>query len=207
MKRLFYQAAFAVLAGVALAAPARAGLVSWNYSVSPDTPTVKADGNSSTSSIALSGDGVVNVSGNSAVVVANLTALSTAAANAPETFTNAPWKATLTIVDTASGLSGTLSFTGMFSGTLSSLSSDISNTFTGPLTQTLTLGNNTYVVTATSFVPPSVPNATNTGGIGASVEVRSANNPEPSALVLCGLGAAGCALAGWRKRRRTAQPA
>jgi hypothetical protein len=58
------------------------------------------------------------------------------------------------------------------------------------------------VVTANSYVPPSIPNAFNTGALGAHVDVRGGNVPEPSSLLLCGLGAAGCAAAGWRKRSR-----
>jgi hypothetical protein len=208
MKCLLARIAFALLAGLALAGPSRAGLVDWTYSVTPTGPNpVVSDGVSPTSSILLSGEGTVSATGSSGIVLAGLTASSTASPSALDTFTSKGWSTSLTITDTPSGLSNTVVISGAFTGTMSSGSSIISNVFsTSPVT--FTLGGDTYTVTPDSFVGPSVPNATNSGGIGATVTVSSvgtaSTTPEPSSLLLCGLGATGCALAGWRKRSRRA---
>ena len=208
MKRFLVPIAFALLASLVLAGPSRAGLVDWTYSVTPNSPNpVLADGTSPHSSILLSGEGTVSATGSTGIVLAGLTASSTASPTAPDTFTSKGWSTSLTITDTPSGLSNTVTISGAFSGTMSSGSSLISNVFSGsPVT--FTLGGDTYIVTPNAFVGPSVTNATSSGGIGATVSVSSigtaSTTPEPSSLLLCGLGAAGFALAGWRKRARRA---
>jgi hypothetical protein len=201
MNRLLPRVVLTVLACLALAAPTRADFVNWSYSTSPGTPTVTADGSSPVGYVKLAGDGSVSASGSSDIVLASLSAFSSVNPLTPESFTARPWSVSLTITDSASHASATLTFTGTFGGTLSSLSSNITNAFTGSTTQSVTLGSNTYVVTANSYVPPSVPNALNTGAIGAHVNIRSGGVPEPSSLLLCGLGAAGWALTGYRRRR------
>jgi hypothetical protein len=198
MKRLLPHTLLAVLACAAAAAPARADLISWTYNTTPSVTFVPAT-SSSQSAITFGNTPSGHGTGGSDIVLAGLTA--TSSASSPDTFSHTPWSVSLLLTDTASGQSATMTFTGEFNGTLSSLSSGITNTFTGLTTQSATLGNNIYTVTATSFVPPSVPNASNSGGLGAHVDVAVAT-PEPSTLLLCGLGAAGCALAGWRKRRQ-----
>ena len=85
-------------------------------------------------------------------------------------------------------------------------------TSAGPFT--FDLGSTAYTAALNSYVQPGPPGASNTGALGAIVTVAPANpggnpittgfgTPEPSSLLLCSLGAAGSALAGWRRRRRT----
>jgi hypothetical protein len=196
MKRLLpYVCSLAAALG--LCAAGRADMVPWTYSVSANTPNpVMANSSMPMSSITLGGESMVNAVGSTGVVLSGLTANSTQSPSTPDTFTSTPWGVNLTITDTPSGQSKTLTIAGAFSGTMSSGSSIITSSFTsGPMT--FTLGSDTYTVTPDSFTSPSAPGASNSGGIGATVSV---NTPEPSSLLLCGLGAAGCVLA--RRKRR-----
>jgi hypothetical protein len=197
MKRLPSPYLCSLAAVLCLAAASRADLVPWTYSVAPNSPNpVTADGSVSKSSLLLSGETTVNAAGSTGIVLSGLTTISTQSPTTPDTFTAKPWSVSLMITDTPSGLSKTVTVGGTFSGTASSGSSIISNTFTtGPVT--FTLGSDTYTVTPDSFLSPSVPNASNSGGVGATVSVST---PEPSSLVLYALGAVSAALA--RRRRK-----
>src|SRR5262249_59978543 len=91
--------------------------------------------------------------------------------------------------------------------------------WTGPTTQTVTLGNDTYTVTMSGSSPPGPPGSANPGSISAHVDVAAGPNgggggggggggppvnpaPEPSTLALSGLGLSCLGIASWRKRRR-----
>jgi hypothetical protein len=202
--RLLLMAVLAVVLCLAITSPTRAGLVQWSYTTTPGTSTVSADGASPVGNVQLTGGGAPAVAGPSSIVLASLSSFSTVDHSHPETFTNRPWSINVTISDTHSHTSGTLTFSGVFNGLLSSQSSLITNTFTGLTTQSITLGGNTYIVTADTYVPPSIPNASNTGAFGAQVAVRGGAKgvPEPSSLLLCSLGAAGWVAVGWRRRFR-----
>src|SRR5262249_44228974 len=104
----------------------------------------------------------------------------------PAHFTDSPYALTLTIKDRESGVEGSLTFTGALSGTLSSLSSNLHNRWTSPRTQRLHLGHHIYIVRIGSFLPPGPPDHQFLGSISA--HVRVVHNPEPSGLVLAGLG-------------------
>jgi hypothetical protein len=142
--------------------------------------------------------------GSSDIVATDLQTVSSADDDHPDRFTAQSYQLKLTLTDLASHAAGSLTFAGVFDGTISKLTSDISNTFTGPTTQTLTLGGNTYTVTIGAYTPPAPPNADNLGAIGAHAEVsvRPAQSPEPSTLVLAGLALA--AVAGLIVRGRLA---
>jgi hypothetical protein len=102
-----------------------------------------------------------------------------------------------------------LTFTGKLGGTFSASNSNITNTFTGTTTQTVTLGNFDYTISfpANYYSPPGPPLASNAGSISAHVAITPAtivvgSLPEPSTMVLSGLGLALMGAARLRKRRQ-----
>jgi hypothetical protein len=199
----------AFLVTLLAAPPARADLVSWSYNWSTTTPFVQAAGDPSSGvKVGAAGTGGP-VLGNSNVVAASLSAVSGASPSSPSTVANASYSLTLTITDTASGKTGSLTFAGILNGSLSSAGSNISNTFGSTIAQSVNIGGNLYSVVLGSFVPPGPPGSPAFGAIGASVTVTGGNggvvggqSPEPSSLLLAGLGLAGAAGARWRARRR-----
>jgi hypothetical protein len=169
---------------------ARADLVHWSYSWSRSPSQVQADA-PGTSYISLSDEAVRQVVGDSDIVSTNLRTVSSAPDGTPDHFTNKPYVLTLTLTDQASNVSGNISFSGVFNGTVAAHSANISSTFTGPTSQTIVLGNYKYTVTLPYYTPPGPPDATNAGSISAHVTVTMElvkNLPEPSSLLLAGLG-------------------
>jgi hypothetical protein len=205
MKRLFspHVAAFALL--LLGSVPARADLINWSFSWDRSVPAVLAG----TGGVSLTGETITSAVGDSDVVASNLRVFSTAPPKSPDTFgpNDGHYAVTITLTDAATGTSGSLTFTGQLQGTFSSDSAGVSNTFTGLTTQKITLGNTLFTVTMTGYTAPGPPTATKAGSIGAFVHVESAQGeeqhlPEPSTMLLAGLGAGVAGLAGWRKRRR-----
>jgi hypothetical protein len=188
-----------ICTGVAHADP-----VPWSYQWTPSTLSLTSDG-PGLSKLLLSNEPTGTAAGNSDIVATNLQVLSTADPNHPDTFTHKAYSLTLTIADNASKATGNLVFTGEFNGTASAGSAHIENTFTGSTTMTLALGNNTYIVTIGPYTPPGPPGSTKFGAISATVVVKSGSSsttPEPSSMVLAGLGLSLVGVVGWRKRRR-----
>jgi hypothetical protein len=212
MKRLLLRAFLTTLAALAFSLSVRADPVPvWDYVSTPLTPTLT----SGLSSITMQGDSLSGIGQNSttsssSIVLANLYAVSSNTSST-DSFSSANWKVQLSITDETAHSTQSLTFSGFFNGTMSAGSSNFSaanNTLPGG--QSLTFGNITYQVNLTSFVAPSLPGSMNPGGIGAFVTVTVGNlgggtsagvAPEPSALVLGGLGSLSF-LMGWRQRRR-----
>jgi hypothetical protein len=199
----------ALLAVLTPAGQLRADPVAWSYSSSPASGLIAADIGGS-GSVTLSGQPLQNAFGNSFIVVSTVSLSSTASPGTPDVMsTNGSYQLNVFIKDATSGQSNTLTFSGKLSGSFSSLSANLSNSFTALASQTTSLGSNTYTVTLDSFVPPGPPGALIPGAIGAFVSVTAGggnptpqgNSPEPSSLLLCSLGAAGCGIIGWRRRR------
>jgi hypothetical protein len=172
-------------------AGARAEMIPWSYSWTPNVTAVSAD-SPGTGKIVLQSEPGATASGSSDIVATNLQTVSSADDDHPDHFTDTSYQLNLTLTDLASHAAGSLTFAGLLNGTISKLTSDISNTFTGPTTQTLALGANVYTVTIGPYTPPAPPDAVNLGAIGAhaQVSVRPAQSPEPSTLVLAGLALA-----------------
>jgi hypothetical protein len=115
-------------------------------------------------------------------------------------FNNAPFTLNLGLGDTASGALGNLIFPGLVNG---SSDTGIRLTFTVPTTQDLVLGQNRYSVHLGPYVSPGPLDSGQLGSLSADVDVHSVNStPEPSCLVLAGMGLVTVAGAAWRKRRR-----
>jgi hypothetical protein len=198
-KRLFAAAlALCLLTG----ARARADFVSWSYNWTPSSTVIYAD-NPTTGRIILSNEPGGSAVGDSYVVATNIKTASNADPSSPATFTNASYGLAMTIVDSASGKTGSLSFNGVFNGTLSNQNAIIMNSFTGPTTQSLLLGNHLYTVTIGPFAPPGPPTANISGSISALATVSVRDVPEPNTLVLSGMCLSLFGAGWWWKRGRT----
>jgi hypothetical protein len=203
MKRLLLFTSAAVAALLAVA-PARADLVSWTYDAQRVPVLIPADGGG-TGGVGLSNEPSKSAVGSSDIVLTNVKVFSTAPSDTPDQFSSGGgYTLSLKLTDTASGLFGTLVWNGKLSGTFSANSSNLKNTFLSPVTQMLTLGANTYTVTIGPYSPPGPPTASNLGSIGAHVEVSGTgtqgNSPEPTTLVLAGLGLSVLGGTAWRRR-------
>lgn len=193
----------------AWATPTPTPQVQWTYNFTPGQSFVSANAPGS-GTVSFTNEPTKGATNSSDVVVTNLRDSSTATATNPDTFgSGAAWKVGLTLTDSASGASTTMTFTGTLTGTFSASNSNILNAFTGQTTYTWAAPNgNTYVVTLSGYTPPGPPTASNAGSISAHVTVTPgsgviSNTPEPSTLVLSCLGLGFAGLASWRKRRRS----
>jgi hypothetical protein len=124
--------------------------------------------------------------GSTNLVAAYLFPISNAPANKLAEFKHRPFTLSLFIRDDASHASGWATFSGYFYGTMSDNRSNIFIHWTSSRKEELHLGHNLYTVWITSYTPPGPPDSHDPGSIGARVSVR--HNPEPSTLVLAGLG-------------------
>ncbi len=194
----------ATLLLLALAPRAGAAFIPWKYNWSRDPAVIYSDTSKQTY-ITLTDEKLSNAAGSSDIVATNIKTYSNANPDHPKSFTHKDYTLTLFLLDVQSGKSGTMAFTGFLDGSVSSASSEFENTFTNPTTQTLDLGGHQYKVTINSFTPPGPPDAANSGAISAHATVRVSDiqkSPEPSTLLLAGLGS--FSLMGyrvWRRRR------
>jgi hypothetical protein len=202
--------AAALVFGLA-ASTARAGFIPWSYQWEASPPVVLSDSSrlhdiaQPFGAVVLLGQGhPKDASNHSEIVAVSLRTFSLASDGHPAIFTHAGYSLTVHLTDLASHQSGNLTFTGEFNGRLSRKHADIDNKFTGPRTQTLTLGNNLYTVHIGPFAPPGPPSSGGTGAISADVSAHPAGvtTPEPSTLFLMSLGALGLSVISWKKRRR-----
>lgn len=215
---MFHTHSMSRRAGIALTllllvgASARADLLQWGYNWAPSAMKITADGGGS-GYLTLTNQPSISATGTSNTVITNLRDFSTASTATPDTFTHAAFSFTLQLEDLASHATGTATFAGFFSGTLTANSANILANFTSPMTQTLTVGGNTYTVTLGTYTPPGPPGSTaNAGSLNAVITPTAGNggghtsgggsSPEPSTLVLVSLAFPYFGLAGWRRRKQ-----
>jgi hypothetical protein len=191
--------------GATWASPLPPDQIQWTYNFSPGAPAVLADGNPS-AGVTFTNEPTKSAIGNSDIVASNLRVFSSATADAPDVLAgNGAYSLALTLTTTdASGThTGTLTFTGRLAGSLSAESANVSNQFGPNTTQTLTLGSVKFDVQLRTYTPPGPPTAINAGSISAHVTVSDATvpqMPEPSSMLLAGLGLTILGGRAWRKR-------
>src|SRR5262249_21431147 len=148
----------------------RADFIQWSYNWNINPISVLSD--SGNGSVSFTNQPAQTASGNSDTVATNLKANSLAAPGAPDTLNNTgAYSLTLSLTDSTSGQTGTLTFSGKLSGSFSKDSANITNQFNTPTVQTLFLGNNSYTVSIGPYSPPGPPDSTNLGSIAAHVDV------------------------------------
>jgi hypothetical protein len=207
MKRLTPLAALALL--LFAGARARADFIQWSYNWNINPISVLSD--TGNGSVSFTNQPAQNASGNSDTVATNLKANSLADPASPDTLNHTgAYTLTLSLTDTASAQTGTVSFAGKLSGSFSKSFANITNAFSGAPSQTLFLGNNEYTVAIGPYSPPGPPDSTNLGSIAAHVNVENvghvtnSSSPEPSSLLLGLFGLSSASMASWRKRRMAA---
>ena len=216
LTRLFFMLAVVAALGESTA---RAELVDFSYAWSIQ-PSAVLPGGTGSVQVSLtpnaSSSGTLGVS--TPIPLATLTTTSTASAGSPDSFNN-PFSLKLSLTDTASGNTGTLSFGGTISGTLTFDCSLLTGKFDNPM-QVLHLGTHDYAVTIDTpnfgLQKPNsdgntligafvlVTNTSNTGGGGGGNPGPTPDAPEPSSLVLGGMALAGLAARRWSRLKKRA---
>jgi hypothetical protein len=107
-----------------------------------------------------------------AIPVALVTSSSSATPQHPDIF-NTTFSVTLKIRDAATGVTGTVKFTGTLKGTMAWNQSALTMSFQGPLTRQITLGRHVYTITLkTSSLHVPAPGTSAGALIGATIAVR-----------------------------------
>ncbi len=191
---------------------ARADLIDFSYSWTPQPAVISSGTGIVTVSAAADGSAQATLGSPTATSIPGATLTTSSSAgidNTPADSFNTTYGLKLHLTDTASGQSGDLTFTAALQGTLTSTNSTLTSTFQGPLTQTLTLNGHIYSVTidpSQTNVPP--PGDSQPAQVNALVTVTNpstapppANAPEPASLFLGATAVLGMA-AGRILRRR-----
>jgi hypothetical protein len=203
--------------------PTPAPNAAWTYNFTPTMKNNQVLATDSLSGVSFTNEPTKSAAGTSDIVVSNLKVFSTAT-SAVGFGSGGAYGFSLVVTDTASGNSASYTFNNTLGGTVSGTNANVTTSlplfhgsvtmngktasFIGPNAPPVTLGGNSYQVTIAAYTPPGPPNASNAGSLAAHVIVTNgtivtATVPEPSALVLSGLGLSLAGLATWRKRRRS----
>jgi len=215
------------LAAVLLSGSAvRADSLPWSYNWTPNKTTITASDSGvggTTTKLKLTneplnefGDPIseVQVTGDSDIVATQIGVDSDAPAGFPDEFkTGAEISLKLKITDETSGQTNNFTFGGHFNSpsalvksTASEESANVKFTTTGDPTQSWIIdGIAEYTISFVAYTPPGPEGATNRGSIAYNVTVRDLQSnkaPEPTSLLLAGIGASFMSISAWRKRRQ-----
>jgi hypothetical protein len=190
-------------AGVALVGQtAQAGLITYTESARVAPATVYADHTTSSGIHLLPEPRTLTLFGSTFLVPVGLETFSNALPGHPASFTDRPFRFTLSIRDKTYNVLGTATFSGVFDGTLSRSNANLHVDFTSPTLRTLHLGHDLYNISVgqVSLGAPGGP----AGAIGVTIATH--HNPEPASLLLAALAlpALGLARYPWRRARRAA---
>jgi len=189
MKRMILFCITALASLTISAATVRADQIPWGYS-SADTQIFNSNNGDQTSSISMKGSSGV-ASGNSGIIIYNLTTSSSTAEASPDSFSSVPFNLAVTLTDikgtsstsTSAKTSDTVNFAGKFSASNVTKSSLLpgETSWTSALTSETVLGADDvgwrkYTVTVTSLTPPGQPGGA-PGSIQAVVTITPADGP------------------------------
>lgn len=186
---------------------AQASPAEWSYNWQTNTSQIFAGEVGVGSGVTVSDELGATAAGSSDIVATNLTVFSDAPRDTPAILdARGNFTLRMELTDAASTQKTTLSFNLKLTGPISEDSADIDLAFLSPLQQTVVLGENEYTVEIGPYSPPGPPSADNSGSIAAHVEVREAppieEAPEPSTMVLSGIGLSLIGLGALRTRRK-----
>lgn len=212
MKRLLaaqlMAVALALLGGAgAQAASMSVDNIQWTYNFTPGAPAITANGNAA-AGVTFTNEPTKVAVGNSDIVATNLRVFSAATAASPDVLTNGNYTLTLQLSTVENGTphSTSMTFTGTLAGKFSAENANLANVFGPNSTQSALLGSYTFTVSLMAYTPPGPPDQQNAGSISAYVSISvpepSEQTPEPSTMLLSGLGLTMLGGAAWRKRRQ-----
>lgn len=192
----------------AAASQARADYLNWTYTANPNVAGVSVNSTSPTggASVTLTDFSTPQSGATSIPVIAYVTSTSSTtgvnfgpSANTPSTYNLA-----VTITDNTTHDSGTLNFAGSLAGALSATSSSLVNTLTPVTSNTLTLDGHKYTITIpnVTLAAPTSPQQDIMASVSVTPSTPVGNGtPEPTSLLLGGLGFSCFGLRCWWKRR------
>jgi hypothetical protein len=197
-----------MIGSAAQAGPIPPDNVAWTYNFEPGSPAVTADGNVA-AGVTFTNESIKSAVGSSDIVASNLRVFSTATAAAPDMLVangNYSLKLTLTTLGLDNNpVTAVMKFTGKLTGPFSAENANIGNVFGPDWKQHADLGGYRFDVELKAYTPPGPPDQTNAGSIAAHVTISNitpAELPEPSTMLMSGLGLSFLGGVAWRKRRQ-----
>jgi hypothetical protein len=176
---------------------------SWSYKFAPGPNpmhTYLQGGNFT--SVLVPGDlqttNMLTTSGSPTHISSSVWTDSQATPSAPQRVHDLPFTLRLKLTDNASGDSRWITFRGWLNGNVWDGGSTLSPTIRGSLIRTVDINHHLYTVQLTSFSSP-------TGNLQPGFfhfNVTVAHNPEPSSLVLAGIGVPLLGGVTWRRRKK-----